>query len=1288
MAGNGRFELSSSSPDSSIAGNYSNGQRGSCPGLSLDRSGSFREINENRMFSTGRGASRGSITSLEDLPQLSQCLMLEPIAICDHKISKTGELRRALGFGNNSEDNTFGASHLKSSPLPTMDELTRYRESVADTCGKASGRAKKLDEHLHKLNKYCEAVTSKKQQRNEPSSNERSGASGFKIGAQIHRSPSEFVSPKVEERPKNAILNKRVRTSVAETQAEFRNNGQPRKALPIKERDMLKDNNADIDVVNEKIRRLPPGGDCWDKRMKKKRSIGVVGSRSNDGDAEMKKPMLHKPSSEPLVQSCDLPGLRIGASVGTGAAVKSDGASPAGCNVRAVLKKEQDKSIHSRDVSSGLNKDRLLPKASFKLSIREEIPDAVMKGRIPHRGGLAATNTVSNVPSVSTTLDSWELPSTTNINPSTNGTNNHKCSLPTGPSSPPIAKWGGQRPQKISRTRRANLVSPLSNHDEGQTSSEGSPDFGAKLVTPGANGPLSKSATSGSQINKVKAEPLYSPATLSESEDSSARESKLKEKATGTIETEERVINLSNVGAQTILSKSKFLSKEDNPDGVRRQGRSGRVTSVSRVSISPAKEKLDNGTVNKPLRQIKPTSDKNRSKTGRSLKKLSDRKGFSRLGLASGRSPDCTWGSEDDREELTSAANMAYNSNLKACSSVFWKKVESVFVSLGSEDESFLVQQIRLAEDCSNSFSQMLSQGDDVKGDLLLEEVSVLEANACGTNEHIQNGFGQEDVDAKLELVNEFHSSILRAGTDSGQTFDKTIPLYQRVLSALITDDEEFAQTGVRSYEMQQNAVWNSPRETHYLVNSESNLGVELEPIVGVQVPKNGTTNRFIGCNGYANHSRYHDIPYSSCNGKLVEGDGEKEHSNDDAPGSLVQYNYAGPTSFQERSGSVSPFDCQYDQMPFEEKLLLELRSVGLYPETVPDLHDKEEDEINQEIIQLQRKLHQQATRKKVNLDKMHEVMQGQDTCGGNLEHVAMNKLVELAYKKLLATKGNLAVKIGIPKVSKQVALAFARRTLARYRRFEESGVSCFNEPALRDIISAVPSRVHVEDPSASVSKAVANGSFSGAGERGPLDGLGNFSQQMDHAFAKSGPICNQGKKKEVLLDNFVGDSTFRSNLGCSLSGGAKGKRSERDKDKDSSMRNAFAKAGCSLVNSKGDRKTKTKHKQRTAQLSTSGNGYVTEPMHSSLDLIDNNGNGRREVGLASSATDSLKDKKESTNLLLNDVDSIEDIGVESDLVAPQDLSSWFNFDLDGLQEDHDAVGLEIPMDDLSELMF
>lgn len=79
-----------------------------------------------------------------------------------------------------------------------------------------------------------------------------------------------------------------------------------------------------------------------------------------------------------------------------------------------------------------------------------------------------------------------------------------------------------------------------------------------------------------------------------------------------------------------------------------------------------------------------------------------------------------------------------------------------------------------------------------------------------------------------------------------------------------------------------------------------------------------------------------------------------------------------------------------------------------------------------------------------------------------------------VAWNNWQATRGSFASKRGIAKVSKQVALAFARRTLVRCRKFEDSGASCFSEPALRDIIFASPPRFeakHLTDASLAVTK-------------------------------------------------------------------------------------------------------------------------------------------------------------------------------------------------------------------------
>ena len=138
MAGNARFEPLGS-PESGFVGSHPNGPKGNYPGSSLDRSGSFREIGENRMFGSGAGASRVSRTLTANFPPLSHCLMLEPIVMNNQKCMKEGELRRVLGFsvGSTSEENSFGAAHLRPSPVVAVEELKRYKESIIDTNKKA-----------------------------------------------------------------------------------------------------------------------------------------------------------------------------------------------------------------------------------------------------------------------------------------------------------------------------------------------------------------------------------------------------------------------------------------------------------------------------------------------------------------------------------------------------------------------------------------------------------------------------------------------------------------------------------------------------------------------------------------------------------------------------------------------------------------------------------------------------------------------------------------------------------------------------------------------------------------------------------------------------------------------------------------------------------------------------------------------------------------------------------------------------------------------------------------------
>lgn len=48
----------------------------------------------------------------------------------------------------------------------------------------------------------------------------------------------------------------------------------------------------------EKIRGLPAGGEGWDKKMKRKRSVGAVVTRAMDGDRDLKRAMHQKVPNE------------------------------------------------------------------------------------------------------------------------------------------------------------------------------------------------------------------------------------------------------------------------------------------------------------------------------------------------------------------------------------------------------------------------------------------------------------------------------------------------------------------------------------------------------------------------------------------------------------------------------------------------------------------------------------------------------------------------------------------------------------------------------------------------------------------------------------------------------------------------------------------------------------------------------------------------------------------------------------------------------------------------------
>ncbi|XP_024990144.1 uncharacterized protein LOC112524526 isoform X2 [Cynara cardunculus var. scolymus] len=1265
MAGYAAFEsASASSSELGFSGTYLNGQRGVravAVRPNLDRWGNLREGSESKMFGSGFAVSRGGnsgVVASDDLRTLSQCMSLEPIEMGDHKIAWYVELRRVMGIsvGSTAEENSFGAAaaHMKPSPpVAVVKDLKRFRLSVVDTCVKARDRANKMDEHLHNLDKYCEAVSSTKQQSNELVINDRPGALNLKIGTQIYN-----INQRVEDRPKNILLNKRVRTSVAESRAECQSNGLQRQPVAMaKDGNLLENNGGESDLF-DKIRMLAAGGEGWDKKMKRKRSVGTVFTR-NDSDGVPKRATQNKVVDERGSQPSDAPICRLGASNGTGGNNKPNTTSLPNSSITGLSPKgEQGVPILPSTLTAGSNKERIITKENSKLNIRDgfytTFPSPVAKSkasRTARTGSMVAASSSRGIPYVPGTLGSWQNATDEDKILSNDGNNNRKRAMPLGSSSAPMAQWVGQRPQKMSRARRANLVSPVTNQDEKHLSFEScSPsDVGARLVSNVTNGsPISRNATSGPPKLMVKLDNVQSPLRLSESEESVGGESRLKDKEMEISEADAIVVQ--NTGSSvTLAKKKKPLINEESGNGVWRQGRSGRGPLIARSSNSPMGNRLDNAATPKPLQRSKTGCKKNGSKPGRRLKRLSDRKGFSHhVPLHNSSSPECTGGSDDDREELLAAANHARIAGHLACSSTFWKKMDPLFASVSSEDKSFISHQLKCSQEIREGAPQLLGHVNNAKVGLLNEEDSVSDAFPSGEREvHMQHQ-GSESFSGR---------------DDMDKTSNGFMPLYQRVLSALIIEDDiDGLEEGEARNIQVQNAYGASTYDSHHLGGSEPREGARMENECDTMFCNRAqslhSTNKSFPSNGGINSFR-------SCTiNSPVSEDGHSEAEL--LAGIPKSFLKKSPRTLQmEGLGKIS-LGCQYEQMCLDDKLLLELQSIGLCPDTLPDLDDKENGTILHEVDKLKNRLQQQEVEKKACLEKISRDVESNSGVR-DLETLAMDRLAEQAYRKLLATRRTS--RSNVHKVPKQVALAFGRRTLARCRKFENSGTSCFNEPPFQDILFA-PVETEPE-PTASVGWPIASTKYSRSrnsqpepkhlADGGPSNIFGNFNHLSDEVFAINGPISNRGKKKELSLDD-VGTAAIRA--------GTKGKRSERDTTK--SRRGSKPKP-------KPRPKPKPKPKQKMAQLPiTSGNNETKGPIHP----VQPSANGKRQ--LADSRRDvrfASQGRNDTTNLLADDLDPLDELTVG----APQDLTSFLNFEEQDLEEDF-AAGLDIPMDDLTQL--
>lgn len=183
-----------------------------------------------------------------------------------------------------------------------------------------------------------------------------------------------------------------------------------------------------------------------------------------------------------------------------------------------------------------------------------------------------------------------------------------------------------------------------------------------------------------------------------------------------------------------------------------------------------------------------------------------------------------------------------------------------------------------------------------------------------------------------------------------------------------------------------------------------------------------------------------------------------------------------------------------------------------------------------------------------------------------------------------------------------------------------------------------------------------------------------------DQTIGKDDVWSSWVKKRELYLDDVVAGTSYSSGIpsgfGATILNNAKGKRSERDRDgkgNDIISRNGPFKIG-RPTSVKGERKTKTKLKQKTTA--------------SLNDPVGRTNLASSVVKLENSIIVKEKDEycEEPLDFSYLPLLKMDVLGVGDDLGEQgHDIGSWLNIDGDILQDD-DFLGLEIPMDDLSDL--
>lgn len=188
----------------------------------------------------------------------------------------------------------------------------------------------------------------------------------------------------------------------------------------------------------------------------------------------------------------------------------------------------------------------------------------------------------------------------------------------------------------------------------------------------------------------------------------------------------------------------------------------------------------------------------------------------------------------------------------------------------------------------------------------------------------ILNQPDSEEIPSMGDMVDRHHNGSFLCG-QMGSEGNKVAPLYQRVLTALIIDDQTDEETFG-----DENISFLCERDDSPLVACFSQ-DVENQSSISRTEYKFNTDK--VSCNGNSTFALGTNIHVNKFDSFLQVDQGPLHPETGSLP--MLSENGSGGLMGVYKISCSSSLNCHFEQMSMEDKLLLELRSVGLYPEPV-----------------------------------------------------------------------------------------------------------------------------------------------------------------------------------------------------------------------------------------------------------------------------------------------------------------------------------------------------------------